>query len=102
MAYVYEQLPSPRHIRLIQIHREPSAPLTLSMHQVDLNDKPQYHALSYAWDGPLYTDVEERWLTLVQPVTINGQTVSIRQNLHDALLQLRLLGMWESIWPGYF
>src|SRR5271170_8340955 len=83
MAYLYEQLPSP---------------LTLSMHQVDLNDKPQYHALSYAWDGAWYTDIEQRWSTLTQPVTINGQTVSIRQNLHDALLQLRLLGMWEAIW----
>jgi hypothetical protein len=98
MAYIYEQLPSLHHIRLIQIHREPSAPLTLSMHQADLNDKPQYHALSYAWDGAWYTDVEEGWSTLTQSVTVNGQTVSIRQNLHDALLQLRLLEMWEPIW----
>jgi hypothetical protein len=98
MTCVYEQLASPHHIRLIHIHCEPSGPLTLSMHQVDLNDKPQYHALSYTWDGAWYTDVEERWSTLTQPVTINGQTVSIRQNLHDALLQLRLLGIWEPIW----
>ncbi len=57
-AYQYRPLPSPRSIRLLEVHPAPhtsdgsgSITVSLSTHSVD--DAPPFQALSYTWGYPL-------------------------------------------------
>ena len=96
---VYTQLSAPDRIRLLRI-AAPTSDLSIvvSFEEAGLQDKVEYHCLSYTWDGPKYRDEGEHWTTNHKRIVCNGMVAHIRQNLHDALLQLRDLDMLGPIW----
>jgi hypothetical protein len=66
------------------------------MKVVDLNDSPDYEALSYTWGDPLILyryqeDVmsREQWYNPTYNVTIDGNLVSVTANLFAAMLSRR-------------
>lgn len=73
----YEPLPSPTSIRLIKFKPGESCNgnLTCSFLVVDTSDPPEYIALSYVWGDASKT----------VPVSIDGKSVQVTQNLRDAL-----------------
>ena len=73
-------------------------PVKCCMKVVDLNDSPDYEALSYTWGDPLilyrYQDDVMSRETVVYSnptykVTINGHLVSVTANLFAAMLSRR-------------
>ena len=98
MSYQYIPLPAPHYIRLLDIAHTSSDVIELSVKVIDLNDDVQYKCLSYTWDGGKYDQVGDEWSTPNQTVLVEGQTLLIRKNLHDALAHLRLLKIDRSIW----
>ncbi|KAI1769393.1 heterokaryon incompatibility protein-domain-containing protein [Hypoxylon sp. FL1150] len=75
-----------------QAHGESSkdgdAPIALELKQLSMNNKPTYRALSYVWGSSDQTvDIE-----------VNGETLTIRSNLHAALTQLRRDETCSWIW----
>ncbi|KAM0341670.1 hypothetical protein ACHAPU_009916 [Fusarium lateritium] len=67
--------------RLLQIlaATKEDDPIICSLHEVAFGERPKFDALSYMWGNGL----DECHITL------NGVSVKIRQNLHDALYYLR-------------
>ena len=56
--------------------------------EVDLDDNPNYEAISYTWASPLDQ----------QPVILNGTTINIRANLHSFLLRFRDTVSEKVLW----
>ena len=86
--YSYEALPTSTCIRLIHLHPATAyeAPLVCSVVIEDLASGavPSYEALSYEW-APLFALGTELY-----PLVCNGNScIAIRENLNDALRQLR-------------
>jgi Heterokaryon incompatibility protein (HET) len=52
-AFRHCHLPQGRYIRLIKVHAsaEPASDLVCDLDDADLDSKPEYEALSYAWEG---------------------------------------------------
>ncbi|KAH8780642.1 heterokaryon incompatibility protein-domain-containing protein [Hyaloscypha sp. PMI_1271] len=88
---VYKPLPTASSIRLLHIQSGvgDGDVIRLSTRTVDLDDKPQYGALSYTWGRPIsvFQTKEERDNLEDQqlPVICDGRIVNIGQNLHDFL-----------------
>ncbi|KAG5757588.1 hypothetical protein H9Q72_014271 [Fusarium xylarioides] len=100
----YVKLPTPTSIRLLKIDRLPSIkdnldlfrPLTCSLVIKDLNDRPEYDALSYTWGDPLGRESSSAvstapggWATTPFGLTCNGQRAKVTTNLHTALMAIR-------------
>ena len=89
--FVYEPLPTASSIRLVHllsgVGNDPL--IHLSMRVVDLDNEPQYDAISYTWGPPisLFRTEEERDGLQDQqlPVICDGQILNIKQNLFDFL-----------------
>lgn len=97
---LYKDLPlkSPRSIRIlkfddavftphVQTGRE--AGIRLSLRVVNLDDKPDYHALSYTW-GPPTREAAVRGMnaTPLRRINCNGESLLVTQNLFACLQQL--------------
>jgi len=78
MSFRYQPL-NPGEIRLLKPLSSPSSTLSFKIVHVSLPSKPSYAALSYTW-GPT-SDVDR--------ILLNEQHFPIRQNLYDALQQVR-------------
>ena len=78
MGYHHQPLRSDE-IRLLRPLASLSNSLAFEVTHVSLLSKPQYVALSYTWGLPGDTHT----------VLLNGQHCPVRQNLHDALRQIR-------------
>lgn len=78
--YQYQPLSSPRCTRLIRLHpgatKEPSCPLSCDLVQIDLDDPPEYLALSYTWNGE----------TPSEPLAIGKAQANISQAAGSQLL----------------
>ncbi|KAH8772239.1 hypothetical protein F5882DRAFT_465164 [Hyaloscypha sp. PMI_1271] len=101
-AYAYRPLAKARsEIRLLtldhpptsprEVHGEPEArrPISGSLGHVSLEERPSYKALSYAWGAlasPKY------------PILVDGDTVMVTQNLHEALELLQTLPRIPTLW----
>jgi hypothetical protein len=86
---MYSKLPRPRSIRLLGIAPgKASDRVEVSLMVVELDEAPDFEALSYAWG--LSSD----------PVDIlcDSQVVSVTQNLHGALLRLRRSDQIRKVW----
>ncbi|KAF1954800.1 hypothetical protein CC80DRAFT_116273 [Byssothecium circinans] len=87
---VYEHLPlnvAQKEIRLLEIlNTEPMLECKLS--RVSLYASPEFIAISYTW---------ESGLPLVQ-ITLNGYEFSIRENLHNALVQFNSSAPGTCFW----
>jgi len=73
------------HIRVLEVQRRParrktsssnSSPLVCKRRVVSLNDNPTFVALSYVWGTQI----------CAESIIVDGETRTITQNLHDALL----------------
>ncbi|PSN58720.1 HET-domain-containing protein [Corynespora cassiicola Philippines] len=87
--YKYELLPLPRTIRMIEIDpsQDCTSPLSCHLKIAHLDAVPSYEALSYRWCGP-----KDCLLRCCK------KELSIRQNLEDALICLRLPDVRRYIW----
>jgi hypothetical protein len=106
-SYSYEPLPTKTSIRILKVTPEPldpgaslgtlkeemKAPIRCQMKVVDLEDGPEYEALSYTWGDPLVfyrfkEDVmsREEWYTPCFTIYVNDQPVSVTANLYTALM----------------
>lgn len=102
--YTYKALSGPRNFRLLRIL--PGADtnvVSVEMHEVSLDDKPIFDALSYTWNlDPTYSfskgaSVEvEKWEK--RPILCNGLTLHITMNLYHALIQFRRMKLELPIW----
>jgi len=93
--YRYTPLPSPRHIRLIELRAgSPKEIITCTIHIVDLDSKPTYDALSYTWGDPrpplLQSIVPGQWQRRF-PILCNDGVADVTANLYHSLLKLRSL-----------
>ena len=64
-------------IRLLSVTRQPRNVVTCSLAVFELEKTPEYEAISYAWG-----DAAEQ-----RVVIVDGETVSIRHNLYNAILR---------------
>jgi hypothetical protein len=85
-------------IRLLRIVATTSDQIAVSLEEVELHDDVAYECLSYTWDGPKRDDVGDYWTMNRQMIVCNGEATYIRQNLYDALVQLRDLDILGPIW----
>ncbi|KAK7754498.1 hypothetical protein SLS62_003518 [Diatrype stigma] len=68
-----------REFRLVRIALgKQGAPMELTLEHFSLDNLPSYAALSYVWGEEKFADIH-----------VNGIITSIRENLHEALLQIR-------------
>lgn len=82
--------PGCRTIRIIELlPRDASFPnaLEIKLHEADLDQKPKYDTVSYCWGGQQPT----------LPITCNGPTMNITENLAGALLAVSR-DISEPIW----
>lgn len=101
--YEYTSLPSPSSIRLLSPVDDSGCPqkpkicgnrvMQYTLKSVDLNDDPDYDALSYTWGNPypmmgLFEPSTEYATTNRWPIAVNGKLFFITKNLFDALAQL--------------
>ncbi|OBS23478.1 hypothetical protein FPOA_04028 [Fusarium poae] len=103
LYYKYTSLPSATSIRLLKVLMIPDDgkthlrdPINCSLITVDLDNNPDYFALSYTWSDPrtLYTnqaDMMSRaaWAAPAFEVQCDGETVSVATNLYTALIAIR-------------
>ena len=78
MGFQYQPL-TVNEIRLLKLLPQSSNLLSFEIVHVSLLSKPSYAALSYTWGAP--GDAHS--------ISLNRQDFPIRQNLHDALQQIR-------------
>ena len=86
---MYSKLPSPRSIRLLDIAPGKASDLIeASLIVVELDQAPEFEALSYVWGSPN------------DPVDVlcDNEVISVTQNLHSALLRLRGLDQPRRVW----
>lgn len=79
-----------REFRLVRITPgQQDSPIELTLDHASLDNAPSYAALSYVWGEEKVVDVR-----------VNGITTSIRENLHEALVQIRNGGLEfsTSLW----
>ena len=85
MPSPYTPLSRPNSIRLLNIDpaADPASPLVCTLEEIDLHAQDAtyraFSALSYRWGPPEPS----------RSITLNGEPVSVRQNLHDFLLVAR-------------
>ncbi|RDW56510.1 hypothetical protein BP5796_13151 [Coleophoma crateriformis] len=92
-SFQYPPLPSKTSIRLLKIEdsAEASDAIHCSLIVVDLEEDPHYNALSYTWGTPFTNSTPEldAFYRETTSISCQGQLLSVRQNLHDALRRLR-------------
>jgi hypothetical protein len=95
--FQYTPLTAPDNIRLLRILASSSDEVAVSLEEVRLQDDVAYECLSYTQDRPKYSDEGIHWTTNHRRIVCNNAVTYIRQNLHDALLQLRNSGILGPI-----
>ncbi|KAF1835207.1 hypothetical protein BDW02DRAFT_597468 [Decorospora gaudefroyi] len=80
-SYEYQALDATRNqFRLVKLRRVSSGPVQCELSTFDIVDAPPYVALSYTWGAP----------NPAYPILVDdGGVLSIRENLHSFLLELR-------------
>ncbi|KAK6824580.1 hypothetical protein PG987_012074 [Apiospora arundinis] len=78
---IYNALNDPTNIRVVLIKPalEANSPIQCSLHQVRLDSLPDFEALSYVWGDP----------TAREEILLEGERISVTQNLYFALKGLR-------------
>lgn len=88
-GYLYETLPTPTSIRLLEFESiQNGLPRIAKMHVVDLNDNPEYTALSYTWGTQ----------DAMKICICDGHQVKITQNLAAFLQRFYGDGMPPTLW----
>jgi hypothetical protein len=85
---IYSPLADLNEIRLLDLQpRRSGGGIKCTMRHVRLSEEPQYEALSYMWGPKNYRKIE-----------VNGAVFAVRQNLQNALLELRLEKNTRTLW----
>jgi hypothetical protein len=89
--YQHTPLPQQRYIRLLQIVRDHSEPLSITLDAFPLDDLPEYEALSYTWGKATCEDPEHdpNDPGTSHQILIDRQPFTITENLNDGLHRLR-------------
>lgn len=91
-TFRYSPLPTSRHIRVLELHREDdeAAVLKARLLDVDLDDEDRvpYVALSYTWGRPKFSEV----------LTVNDAILHITPNLAGGLQHFRAISCLKWIW----
>ncbi|KAF5563192.1 heterokaryon incompatibility 6 OR allele [Fusarium phyllophilum] len=66
-------------IRLIEVTSKPHKPLELCLRTYRIPQAPEYYAISYTWGDS----------GLTEEITIDGQPMTVTENCHYALMQVR-------------
>jgi len=86
---MYKQLASPTTIRVLHIHPAPETdPLTCSLEHCDLDNDPEYEAISYVWGN------SELTCSLICDLNV----IPVTRSLREALLRVRLLDRIRTVW----
>lgn len=96
--YSYTTLPSPSHVRLLELRPSPnpSTPLTASILVTDLDDDDDgflYEALSYTWGPPVFQEK-----LIIYDRSGNERILMITTALASALRRFRQAGRPRNIW----
>jgi hypothetical protein len=99
--FAYQPLPETRCIRLLKIVDANSATLAVQVQVFALNALPKYQALSYTWGKATRTkkggnEVSDRGIP--HDITCDSSTLSVTENLFDALCELGQLGRFDYYW----
>jgi hypothetical protein len=87
--YVYTQLSSRKFIRLLELYPgHANDNVTCTLRQIELENAPEYEAISYAWGNPANES----------EVFCDGKIIVVTPNLKDALLRLRLEDKSRLVW----
>lgn len=88
--YVYQSLGHGRQIRILLLQPTPAfvtpatrSTIKCSLEEADLDDRPQYTALSYSWA------TEDGDDTKSHRIEVDGKPFPITRNLYDALIRFR-------------
>ena len=85
----YDPLTQSMHTRIVVLHPgEDDTDISCHLEHVDLNKRPSYEALSYAWGDELQRKL----------IRCGAGRLSITASLHGALKYLRLAGNFRAIW----
>ena len=88
-GYPYEKLPTPTSIRLLEFGPiRDGEPRSAKMHVVDLNDHPEYTALSHTWGNR----------DSMETCICDGHEVKITRNLAAFLKRYRGDGVPPTMW----
>lgn len=94
--YVYDPLPSPASIRLIQLLLPENDSLNINLFTIELENALPFDALSYTWGDPrspyvntISTNPHVDYNTSSIRILCNSMTMLIRKNLYDALRMLQ-------------
>jgi len=86
---MYRPLTSSITIRVLHVYPAPEAdPLTCSLEHCDLDNDPEYEALSYVWGNS----------DLPFSITCDSRVVAVTCNLYQALLRVRLPDRRRTVW----
>ena len=90
VPYVHSPLSETRSIRIIQLLPAKSStwPIACGLEEASLDAKPEYTALSYAWDGQ----------QLDCPIVCSGRRLLVTRNCQAALRQLRHSTDFLHLW----
>ena len=104
--YRYDPLEGPREIRLVRV--QPGArqrsQLRCSLKTVSLESTPLYAALSYTWGSPYSKSSGGKSPASAQSdlspirILLNGHSISVTENLADALFRFSRLGVDQYLW----
>ncbi|PGH27995.1 hypothetical protein AJ80_00250 [Polytolypa hystricis UAMH7299] len=99
--YTYTPLPTPTSIRVLHLDSIPEDQdndlVHCSLKNIDLNDRPWFHALSYTWGNPYPVNdsfrddyahqyaYHDRHDTSKRAIMCDGRVMYVSRNLHDAL-----------------
>lgn len=90
VPYVHRRLTQPRSIRVLHLlpATNPFSPIACDLTEVLLDQRPEYCALSYAWDGQ----------KLSSPIECGGRGLLVTPNCLAALRQLRDKDDVQTLW----
>ena len=103
----YPELITARSIRLLKVkpelQDEAQTSIYLDVETADLDESPEFKALSYTWGNPFpksanFSPSEEVESPASEHVYCNGNEVPVTSNLYRALLRLRLIFPGRAFW----
>ena len=87
--FSYEELQGPCAFRLLDLlPGQRVDPICCTIKHASVASRPEFYALSYCWGAA--SDREHIW--------IDGKLLAIQRNLHEFLIELRLLDRPRTIW----
>ncbi|KAI8292338.1 hypothetical protein K4K60_007939 [Colletotrichum sp. SAR11_57] len=88
-SFTYSSAVSASQFRLVNIQAAREGPLETQVATFSLAAHPKYYTLSYCWGAADFDSDEADQAPRFSSIAVNGRNFPVRENLRDALLQLR-------------